>query len=534
MNIHFIRYSIGKLLQLLSFSLLIPATIAFFEPHVEPFPAFLSDGPMLGFLIAIVLSFVTGMILTLLPQKHMDEKNVREGFAIVTIGWLLLTVFGSIPLFVYFIDTGAHTGPLAWWQCFTDAFFEVMSGFTTTGATILTDIEVVPKGLLFWRSLTHWLGGMGIVTLGLAVFPAFGVNAYQMFRGEVPGPTTERLKPSLAQTAKILWGVYAGLTLLEALLLMLGGMSLFDAICHAFGTMATGGFSTRNASIAAFKSAYIDWVITFFMFLAGVNFIIHYQLIFLRKWDVLKSNHEFRFYVIILGAAIVVISTVLMVNGLNRRDEITRSYRITPLSSEQVEQKINVEEERIGTVGSTIRYAVFQVLSIVTTTGFCTADFDMWPGIVRLLLVLLMFFGGCAGSTGGGIKMIRIMVVLKAVWREVLSIIQPRQIINVRIADKSVDERQVRTIVGFFSLFLLCTAGFSLIMTLFIPDFTTAITSVVATICNIGPGLSGVGAVENYAWIPTGGKWVLSLCMLLGRLELYTVLVALVPASWRN
>jgi trk system potassium uptake protein len=534
MNIHFIRYSIGKLLQLLSFTLLIPATIAFFEPHRSPFPTLFLDEKLFGFLIAALLSLVTGTVLTLLPQKHMDEKNVREGFAIVTFGWLLLTLFGCIPLFVYFIKTGVYSGPLCYWHCFTDAFFEVMSGFTTTGATILTDIEAVPKGLLFWRSLTHWLGGMGIVTLGLAVFPAFGVNAYQMFRGEVPGPTTERLKPSLAQTAKILWGVYAGLTLVEALLLMAGGMSLFDAVCHAFGTMATGGFSTRNASVAAYNSAYIEWVITFFMFLAGVNFIIHYQLIFLRKWEVLKTNHEFRFYSIIVGGAIVIITTVLLVQGLNRRENIERSFRPTPLTQEQVERKINTEEGKIASVGGSIRYTVFQVISIVTTTGFCTADFDVWPSMVRLLLVLLMFFGGCAGSTGGGIKMIRIMVVLKAAWREVLSIIQPRQIINVRIADKSVDEKQVRTIVGFFTLFLLCTAGFSLLMTLFIPDFTTAITSVAATICNIGPGLSGVGAVENYQWIPAGGKWVLVLCMLLGRLELYTVLVAFIPASWKK
>ena len=533
MNFHFIRFSIGKLLQLLSFSMVIPAVIAFFEPHYTSFPDMLFDEKLSGLLVAILCSFAAGTILTLLPKKNMDDKTVREGFAIVTFGWLLLTVFGSIPFFVYFLKTGTHTGPLCLWRCFTDAFFEIMSGFTTTGATILTDIEVVPKGLLFWRSLTHWLGGMGIVTLGLAVFPAFGVNAYQMFRGEVPGPTTERLKPSLAHTAKILWGVYTGLTFLEVILLMTGGMTIFEAFCHAFGTMATGGFSTRNASIAAFNSAYIDWIVTVFMFLAGVNFIIHYQLIFFRKWEVLKSNHEFRFYALVIGQAVVLTVLILSLQGLGRSDDIARSFRTSPLTQEQVTQKITTEETKITSIGSTVRYAVFQVISIVTTTGFCTADFDAWPGFIRLLLVALMFFGGCAGSTGGGIKMIRIMVVLKAVWREVLSIIQPRQIINVRIADKTVDEKQVRTIVGFFALFLLCTAGFSLVMTLFIPDGTTAVTSVVATICNIGPGLSGVGAVENYAWIPIGGKWVLTLCMLLGRLELYTVLVAFIPASWR-
>jgi trk system potassium uptake protein len=534
MNTHFIKYSIGKLLQLLSIFMIIPGAIAWFEPHQVAFPEKLLDEKMLGLLCAIILSFSIGSVLTMLPRKQSDARTIREGFVIVAFGWVLLTLFGCIPLFVYFLQTSDQTGIVFYWRCFSDAYFEVMSGFTTTGATILADIEIVPRGLLFWRSMTHWLGGMGIVTLGIAVFPAFGVAAYQLFRGEIPGPTAERFKPSLAYTAKILWSVYATLTLLEAALLFAGGMSPFDAFCHAFGCMATGGFSTRNASIGAYNSAYIDWVIIAFMFIAGMNFIIHYNLIFFRKWDSLVNNHEFRFYVIIVLGAIAISVAVLQFQGLGSNDDITRSFRSHPLTQETIDQKLSAENAKISSFGSTVRSAAFQVVSIVTTTGFATADYDMWPGVLRLLLVLLMFFGGCAGSTSGGIKMVRILVVIKSSLRELASMIQPRQIISIRLDNKAIEEKLVARIVGFFVLFLISTAGLSLIMSFFIPDFTTATTAVITALCNVGPGLSGIGPTETFAWIPTGGKWVLTLCMLLGRLELYTVLIAFAPASWRR
>lgn len=534
MNTHFIRFSLGKLLQLLSFFMFIPAVLALIEADHSSIRACFFDPKLFGFIIAIISALCTGTILTLLPHKDSDEKSIREGFAIVTFGWILLTLFGCIPLFVYFIEAiPSHNIPLLG-RYFTDAFFEVMSGFTTTGATIFTNVEILPDSLLLWRSMTHWLGGMGIVTLGLAIFPAFGVAAYQLFRGEVPGPTTERLTPSLSQTAKILWGVYALLTLVEALLLYAGGMTPLEATCHAFGTMSTGGFSTRNASVAGFNSAYIDWVIIIFMFLGGINFIVHYNIIFFRKVDVVKGNHELRFYVAVILSAVVIAVLVLQIQGLGATSDIMRSFRATPLTSETAAVRMTDEAAKIHTIGSSIRYATFQVVSILTTTGFCTSDYDMWPGVVRLLLVVIMFFGGCAGSTAGGIKIVRIMIVLKSTLREILSMIQPRQIIAVRIADKAIDEKQVRTILGFFTTFLLCTVLFTLIMSLMIPDFTTAITSVVATMCNIGPGLSGIGPLENYSWIPAPGKWVLSLCMLLGRLELYTVLIAFSPATWRK
>ena len=419
-------------------------------------------------------------------------------------------------------------------RAFTDSYFEIMSGFTTTGATIITNVEIVPRGILFWRSLTHWLGGMGIVTLALAILPAFGIASYQMFRGEVPGPTAERLRPRLAQTAKILWGAYAVLTLAEVILLKFGGMTVFDSFCHAFGTMATGGFSTKNASIGYYNSSYIDWVVMVFMFFAGMNFIIHYRVLFSRKLDLVKSNKEFHFYAGVLLVAILLGSIALKTGGISSHEQIRTSFRSDPLSAEALTDKVSTESAKVSSPYGIIRHVAFQVVSITTTTGYSTADSDIWPNFIRFMLVVLMFFGGCAGSTGGGIKMVRIMVFLKTAWREIKTIIQPRIIAPIKIASRALEEKNVLNILGFISLFLACFVVFSAIMSYFIKDFTTAVVSVVATMCNIGPGLSGVGAAENYAWIPLPGKWVLVACMLIGRLEIYTVLIAFSPISWKK
>lgn len=513
--------------------MIIPATIAFAEIGTWSIEAF-TDVRLLGFLTAILSSVTIGTILLTLPQHQMQGNAVREGFGIVTFGWIILAFFGAIPLFVYFLgDLDAISIPQIL-HAFTNAYFESMSGFTTTGATILTDIEVLPKGILFWRSLTHWLGGMGIVTLVLAILPAFGFTAYQMFRGEVPGPTTERLKPRLAQTAKILWGVYALLTFIQTILLVFGGMNFFEAFCHSFGTMATGGFSTRNASIAAYNSDYIDWVIIVFMFLAGVNFIIHYRVIFSADLNMLKSDREFRFYLGVIVLAVVIGTIAMEIQGIAPAEAVQRSYRSDPLTEQEVRFKISTEELKTRNIYQTIRYVTFQVISITTTTGYGTADFDVWPNMIRFMLVILMFFGGCAGSTGGGMKMIRIMVLLKTIGREIKTIIQPRLIAPVKFAGIALEEKQIANIVAFITLFIVLFVGFSGIMSLMIGDLTTAVTSVVATMCNIGPGLSGVGASENYNWIPMAGKWVLTFCMLLGRLEVYTVIIAFSPLWWRK
>lgn len=534
MNARFVLASVGKLLQVLGVVLLIPTAIAVAESWPLGWPGSLFDVRLSGFLLTIPISVLVGTILSGLPRRDMHGPGVREGFAIVTFGWVALSLFGCIPLFFYLMAQQPGSGALFVFGCITDAFFEIMSGFTTTGATILTDIEALPKGLLFWRSLTHWLGGMGIVTLALAIFPVFGIAAYQMFRGEVPGPNAERLKPRLAQTAKILWGVYAFFTFAEAFLLYLGGMTVFDSFCHAFGTMATGGFSTKNASIAAYNSNYIDWVVTVFMFFAGMNFMIHYHVLFTGEFTSLTNDREFHFYGVVILGAILICAMLLQFEGVASPERTATSYRNIPLTGQELERKVETESSKVGSVYGAIRYATFQVISLTTTTGYGTADFDLWPTTLRVLLVILMFFGGCAGSTGGGMKMIRVMVVLKSAVREIRTMVQPRLIAPVKVAGRSIDNQQVMNIVEFFVLFMLLFVVFTLLMTLFVPDFTTAITAVVATICNIGPGLAGVGATENYAWIPIPGKWILTACMLLGRLEVYTVLIALAPSSWKR
>ena len=534
MSIKFITYSVGKLLEILALIMLIPAGIAFFEIPSKVYPEIFFDPRLSGFIIAIIVSLICGTLLKLIGSKELEGSGIKDGFAIVTFGWLILTLFGAVPLMVYFLSQADVVNANTYIHAFTDSYFEIMSGFTTTGATIITNVEIMPRGILFWRSLTHWLGGMGIVTLALAILPAFGIASYQMFRGEVPGPTAERLKPRLAQTAKILWGAYAVLTLAEVILLRFGGMPIFDSFCHAFGTMATGGFSTKNSSIGYYNSSYIDWVVIAFMFFAGINFVIHYRILFTRKLDLVKNNREFHFYAGVLVVAILLAALVLKFEGIAPKDQIENSFRNQALTQNQITKKIASEGEKISTPYGALRYGAFQVVSITTTTGYSTADSDVWPNFIRFMLVILMFFGGCAGSTGGGMKMIRVMVFLKTAWREVKTLIQPRIISPIKIAGKAMEEKRVANILGFIALFLGCFVIFSGAMSFLLQDFTTAITSVVATMCNIGPGLSGIGAAENYAWIPIPGKWILTLCMLLGRLEIYTVLIALSPISWRK
>jgi trk system potassium uptake protein TrkH len=528
-----IGYAIGKLLQVMGCVLIIPFCLDVYHHFSLPFVQFVAIPEVFGFIAAIILSILLGTILTTICYSSRDLQGVREGFAIVTLGWIALALVGCIPFFTYFLGSEDPLSAIKVGRCFTDAYFEIMSGFTTTGATIIANIEGLPRSLLFWRSLTHWLGGMGIITLALAIFPAMGVSGYQMFRGEVPGPSAERLQPRLAETAKILWGVYLLLSVVETILLFAGGMSLFDSLCHTFGTMATGGFSTRNASIGAYNSNYIDWVVTVFMFLAGMNFLIHYRVL-RGKYDDLFVNREFRFYAVTICACTICVTAILYYSGLPPADDAAGPFCHDAPVMEEFSGHIAAESAKLDSLYQCFRKAAFQVVAITTTTGYGTANFDLWPDICRFLLVVLMFCGGCAGSTGGGMKMVRIMVVLKTAGRELRKMSKPRLIAPLKIGDAAVNESTVINIAAFFILFMTLFVASALLLTLFVPDLVTAVTAAAATIGNIGPGLAGVGPTEHYGWIPCPGKWILIFCMLLGRLEIFTVLIAFNPATWKS
>lgn len=527
-----VLFGVARLLQVMGLALLVPAAIAWFDTPGGDTVARLLHPAFSGFWIAIAAALLFGSVIAAALRRSSTAQTVREGFAIVTLGWMVLAAFGAIPFTVWFVSGSSDVTVAGFLRAYTDSVFEIMSGFTTTGSTILRDIEAVPRGLLFWRSLTHWLGGMGIVTLALVIFPAMGVSGYHMFKGEVPGPTTERLQPRLANTATILWGVYALLTFVQSLLLMAGGMDWFDALCHAFGTMATGGFSTKNASVGYYHSELIHWVTIVFMFLAGVNFLLHYNAL-RGNFTLFKTDREFRFYTTVTLAAILLSTIVLQVEGLPPAETSRTHFRHAPLPADDFDAHVRHEETKISSLYGSFRESAFQVVSIVTTTGFATADFDVWPNTLRMLLVVLMFFGGCAGSTGGGMKMIRVLVNLKAGWREIIKMAQPRIIRPIKVGDVPVEEARVGNIVSFFILFLTLSVFSALLLTLFTPDLVTAFTAVIACLANVGPGLAGVGAIENFAWMPIPGKWILIFNMLLGRLEIFTVLVLFRTKIWR-
>ncbi len=455
-----------------------------------PFSFYYGDGDYVALLISSGISLTFGMLAFLQSPRKRDLRP-KEGFAVVTLGWVTFSLFGSLPYML------SGTIP-----SFTDAFFETMSGFSTTGATILTDIEALPHGILFWRSLTHWLGGMGIIVLSLAILPFLGVGGMQLFKAEAPGPVVDKLSPRITETAKILWLVYLGFTVAETILLLLGGMSLFDALCHTFGTMATGGFSNYNASAGHFGSAYIDFVIILFMLIAGTNFSLHYHWLkgdFKSLW----KSEEFRFYISLITGVTLLIS---------------------------IDTYMNV----YGDTFETIQYTLFQVVSIVTTTGYGTADYEQWSASSQILLFALMFVGGCAGSTGGGMKVLRIYLLVKFSYSEIVKMIHPQAVVPIRIGSTIVDRKVMINIAGFFVIFALLTVIGSVIMAFMGLDILTALGAVTATINNIGPGLNKVGPTDNYAFIPDAGKWFLSFFMLMGRLELFTVIVLLAPSYWKK
>jgi len=444
-----------------------------------------------AFLLAGGITLLFGAVSYFSNRKADKNIGKREGFLIVSLVWVVFSIFGALP-FVISQEIPSYT----------DAFFETISGFTTTGASILDDIERMSMGLLFWRSLTQWLGGMGIIVLSLSILPFLGIGGMQLFSAEVPGLTPDKLHPKVKETAKRLWAIYTLFTIAEFILLMLGGMGWFDALNHSFTTMATGGYSTKQASIAHFDSPFIHYVIIAFMFIAGMNFSLSYFALH-GKVSKIWKNEEFRYYF-----GFVAVFTLMIGFGL------------------WVSENYGLEKS--------IRDAMFQVVSIVTTTGFATNDYLMWSPSLTFGIFLLMFFGGSSGSTGGGIKIVRIVVVLKNSYYEVKRLMHPKAVIPIRLNHKIMTEKLVMNVLAFIVFYFLIFVFGVAIMSFLGLDLDTSMGAVAATLGNIGPGIGDVGPSENFAFIPDAGKWVLSLLMLLGRLELFTVLAILTPVFWRK
>jgi trk system potassium uptake protein TrkH len=448
------------------------------------------EDDLISLLISAAIPAILGMIL-FFSCKIDHELRIREGFALVTSGWLLFAIIGAFP----FLISG-------YIPSYTDAFFETMSGYTTTGATILTDIEKLPHGLLFWRSFTHWLGGMGIILLSLAILPMLGIGGMQLYKAEVPGPEHDKLSPRIKDTAKILWKVYVLISLIEAALLYFAGMNIFDAFCHTFGTMATGGFSTKNASIGYYNSAVIDYIIIIFMIIAGINFSLHYKAL---RGNITSYWHspETLFFLLLIAIGTVIIGLDIF---------LFHEYEFF----------------------STIQKSLFQSISILTTTGYGTDDYQLWGTGSQVVLFIFMFLGGCAGSTGGAMKIIRSLVLIKFGLNEIKRLLHPSAVLPVRIGHRTIPNEIVANIASFFLIYMALFVVGVLFMSLLGLDFVSAFGSVAATIGNIGPGLGSVGPTDNYAHIPVTGKWFLSFLMLVGRLEIYPVIIFLMPAFWKK
>ncbi|MFA9393006.1 MAG: TrkH family potassium uptake protein [Prolixibacteraceae bacterium] len=481
LNIKIIIRTLGFLLVGESLFLLLSLIIA----------AIYQDGDSLAFIQSSAITLSTGLLFILLTFKAEKKIGKREGYIIVSIVWVFFSFFGSLPYMF------SHSIP-----SFTDAFFETISGFTTTGSSILNNIEELPHGILFWRSLTQWLGGMGIVVLSLAVLPAFGIGGMSLFSAESPGITPDKLNPKIKDTARMLWNVYLIFTAAETILLLFGGMNLFDSVCHSFTTMATGGYSTKQASIAYWDSPYIQYVIIFFMVLAGTNFSLSY-FAFTGSPKKMFQNEEFKYYIYF-----ILIFSAIITGGLI------------------LTSQLGIEES--------FRTALFQVVSIITTTGFATSDYLLWTPFLMALLFLLFFIGGSTGSTGGGIKTMRIVLLIKNSYYELRRLIHPNAIIPVRFNKRSVNPQIITNVLAFFFFYVTVFFISSLVFMLFADTFETSMGAVATSLGNIGPGFGTVGPAANFAHIPTVGKWFLSFLMLLGRLELFTIIVLFSPAFWRR
>ena len=479
MNKKMIIYILGKMLGVEGALLLIPAVVS------------LIYGEKTG-ISFLAVAAVLGVIYLVLGRRKPKNNRIygKEGFAVVGLAWVLWSLFGALP----FVISGTVPN-------YVDAFFETVSGFTTTGSTILQEIESLPRGINFWRCFTHWIGGMGVLVFVMMVTSLDDENAMPLMRAEVPGPEADKLVPKARSTARILYQMYFALTAVEVVLLMFGGMNLYDALVHSFSTAGTGGFSNRNSSVAFYDNAYIDGVITVFMILFGINFNLYFLLL-LKNWKSALKNEELRAYLGIIAAAIAIIT----VNILNIYENVFHAFR----------------------------YAAFQVASVITTTGFYTADYELWPELSKAVLLTVMFIGACAGSTGGGIKVCRFVILCKSIRQEIRKILHPNVVTMVKINGKKVNNDTMKGINTFFAAYIFILVISVLIVAIDNFDFATSFSGVLTTINNVGPGISKVGPVENFHMFSPLSKLVFCFDMLVGRLEIFPYLLLLSPDLWRR
>ncbi len=479
MNYKTVLYMVGRILQIEGFLLLLPLAVILIY----------KESCSMAFIITVILALVLGFTVTRIFKKNDQMIFAREGFAIVSLAWVMMSAIGALPFYI------SREIPN-----FADAFFETVSGFTTTGASILQDVEAMSKGLLFWRSFTHWVGGMGVLVFIMAIFPQESGRSIHIMRAEMPGPIVGKLVPRIRDTAKLLYLIYIAMTAVEVVFLLAGGMSLFESLVHSFGTAGTGGFGIKASSIGGY-SPYIQWVITIFMLLFGVNFNLYYLVLIKRFRSAFKSSELWCYFGIVLASVTAI------------------AFNIYPLYQ-------NISE--------VIRASSFQVASIITTTGYATVDFNLWPAMSKTILIVLMFIGGCAGSTAGGIKVSRVILGFKSVLKDLKKMLHPRSVGTVRYEGKTLEQSTVNGITGYFTVYFLIFFAIILLISFEPYDFETLFSAVAACFNNVGPGMSLVGPNANYSFFSAFSKYLLSFAMLFGRLEIYPMLLALTPSFWKK
>ena len=484
MHKHFVANIVSRICLIVCLAMTLPlGWAAFDDVHSRETNAFI-----VSILSGIIISSAC-LLFFRLKKEDYKRINAKDGLAIVGLSWLAISVCGALPIYLSGVVPS-----------FTDALFEIVSGYTTTGASIFTDVEVLPRGVLFWRSFSQWLGGMGVIVLFIAILPALGANTAQLYQSETSGISFDKLEPRIKETARYLWGIYVVLTAAQVILLVVGKMPLFDALCHAFSSIATGGFSTKNMRVGAY-SAYIQWIVIIFMFLGGTNFALHYEAM-RGKFKSYVRDEEFKFYLYL----IVILTAVA---AWNLRNE-------------------NLTE-------SPLRDAAFSFVSIFSSTGFATADFDQWPDFLRMLLLMGMVTGACAGSTSGGLKLVRLYLTGKLAGASIVQASYPNAVVPLRLNGHALESKIIMGVLAYFVIYLhIWIIGAILFAFLEACDMPTAFSAAAACLSNVGPGLNAVGPMRNFAWVSDQGKWLLTFLMLVGRLELYSILILLVPATWRK